>query len=216
MATSQPPNSEQEDGPSTTLGAILYAGTASRPVPEADWVAIVHSIAAGDQAGLRALYDRLYRLVFTLVFRITRDRETAEELTVDVFHGVWRRAAAYDPDGGTVVGWVMNQARSRAIDRVRFEQRHKRVNPYPGDEPLRTAAPSGPQDAAAAGERALGLHQALATLTPEERQAIEIAFFSGLTHAETADRLQQPLGTVKTRIRSGLMKLRTELSGPDP
>jgi len=78
--------------------------------------------------------------------RITNNRETAEELTVDVFHDVWRRAAAYDPAGGSVVGWIMNQARSRAIDRVRFEQRKKRVNNY-ADSPLIPAAPSGPQEA---------------------------------------------------------------------
>ena len=85
-------------------------------------------MAAGDPLALHALYERTHRIVFTLIVRITHNRETAEELTVDVFHDAWRRAASYDPAGGSVVGWIMNQARSRAIDRLRFEQRKKRVN----------------------------------------------------------------------------------------
>src|SRR6185295_7957764 len=81
-----------------------------------------------DQHALSALYERAHRLVFTLMVRITNDYATAEELTVELFHDVWRRASRYDPAGGSVVGWIMNQARSRAIDRLRFEQRKKRVN----------------------------------------------------------------------------------------
>src|SRR5919205_4036198 len=88
-------------------------------------------MAAGDQLALHALYERTHRVVFTLVMRITANRESAEELTLDVFHDVWRRASRYDAANGTVLGWIMNQARSRAIDRLRFDQRKKRVNPYP-------------------------------------------------------------------------------------
>src|SRR3546814_13011070 len=87
---------------------------------------LVQSMAAGDQLALHALYERAHRPVFTLIMRITANRETAEELTIDVFHDVWRRASRYDPANGTVLGWVMNQARSRAIARLRFESRKKR------------------------------------------------------------------------------------------
>src|SRR3546814_12221626 len=87
---------------------------------------LVQSMAAGDQLALHALYERAHRPVFTLIMRITANRETAEELTIDVFHDVWRRASRYDPANGTVLGWVMNQARSRAIDRLRFASRKKR------------------------------------------------------------------------------------------
>jgi len=80
-----------------------------------DWVRLVDSIAAGDQQALRALYERTHRIVFTLVMRICGNREMAEELTLDVFHDVWRRSGQYDPKGGSVVGWIMMQARSRAI-----------------------------------------------------------------------------------------------------
>src|SRR6185436_11720186 len=103
----------------TTLGDVLYAKS-KPPVPEQDWAALVQSIAAGDQLALHALFERSHRIVFTLIMRITANRETAEELTIDVFHEVWRRASAYDPVSGTVLAWIMNQARSRAIDRLRF------------------------------------------------------------------------------------------------
>src|SRR3546814_18963200 len=87
---------------------------------------LVQSSAAGDQLALHALYERAHRPVFTVIMRITANRETAEELTFDVFHDVLRRASRYDPANGTVLGWVMNHARSRAIDRLRFESRTKR------------------------------------------------------------------------------------------
>src|SRR5687767_8362926 len=105
-----------------TLGDVLYAKSKD-PVLEQEWATLVRAIAAGDQLALHALYERAHRPVFTLIMRITANRETAEELTVDVFHDVWRRASRYDPANGTVLGWIMNQARSRAIDRVRFEKR---------------------------------------------------------------------------------------------
>src|SRR5688572_32805084 len=95
---------------------------------------MVHAIAAGDAAALDRLYERSHRIVFSLIMRITRSREASEELTLDVFHDVWRRASAYDPQGGTVLGWIMNQARSRAIDRIRFDQRRKRAAPNAAGE----------------------------------------------------------------------------------
>lgn len=197
---------------STTLGDLLYGNQTSAPVSEQEWVGLVQSIARGDQLALQGLFQRTYRIVFTLIMRITNNRETAEELTVDVFHDVWRRASAYDPAGGSVVGWIMNQARSRAIDRVRFDQRKKRVITSHAESPLAPSAPTGPQEAIDLMEQGRLLRKALQVLTPEERQAIETAFFSELTYGEVATRLKQPLGTVKTRIRSGLGKLRQALT----
>ena len=115
----------------STLGDVLYAKSKA-PVLEQEWVTLVQSIAAGDQLALHALYERAHGPVFTLIMQITANRETAEELTVDVFHNVWRRASRYDAANGTVLGWIMNQARSRAIDRLRFENRKKRS--HGGDE----------------------------------------------------------------------------------
>ena len=192
-----------------TLGDVLYARSKAL-VPEQDWATLVQSIAAGDQLALHALYERAHRPVFTLIMRITANRETAEELTIDVFHDVWRRASRYDAANGTVLGWIMNQARSRAIDRLRFESRQKRS--HGGDVELLAEVVADPRDVLELREQGKSLRAALAALTPDERQAIETTFFDGLTHAEAAVRLNQPLGTIKTRIRSGLHKLRHALT----
>jgi RNA polymerase sigma-70 factor (ECF subfamily) len=200
---------DQDEQSTTTLGDLLYADRSGASIPEDDWVHLVRSIAAGNQQALRALYERAHRLVFTLAMRISSNRESAEEITLDVFRDVWRRSAEYDPNGGSVLGWIMNQARSRAIDRVRLEQRKKR-------SPSHLSAGEGeqldgPEDAMDARRKRGSLQQALTALTPDERQVIETAFFSELTYSETAARLDQPLGTVKTRVRSALAKLRKAL-----
>jgi RNA polymerase sigma-70 factor, ECF subfamily len=193
-----------------TLGTILYADQSKVRVSEEEWLQRVRAVAGGDQRALHSLYEQTHRIVFTLIMRITTNRDTAEEVTLDVFYEVWRKAAAYDPANGSVVGWIMNLARSRAIDRLRFEQRKKRVNPYP-DSLGPTTDVVDPQQAALFEEQSRVLRKALEGLTPGERQAIETAFFSELTYEETARKLRQPLGTVKTRIRSGLGKLREAL-----
>ena len=120
-------------------------------MPEQDWVVLVQAIAAGDQLALHALYERSHRFVFTLIMRITANRETAEELTIDVFHDVWRRASRYDAANGTVLGWIMNQARSRAIDRLRFETRKKRSDG--GDVPPLAEVAADPHDVLALSEQ---------------------------------------------------------------
>lgn len=173
-------------------------------------MALVHSVAAGDQLAFRDLFGRMRGLVFALIIRIVRDRHTADEVTLDVFHDVWRRAHSYDAAGGTVVGWVMNQARCRAVDRTRFELRKKRVNPFPQTETVGLSLISS--DTQLEGERRdTLLRAALVDLTSDEREAVELAFFAGCSYAEVAVRLRQPLGTVKTRIRSALKKLRHSL-----
>jgi len=189
---------------------VLYADKSKLLVREEHWVALIKSIAARDQVALHALYERMHRIVFTLVMRIVNNRETAEELTLDVFHDVWRRAPQYDASGGSVVGWIMNQARSRAIDRVRFEQRKKRVIADADPSPAISASDSGEVfDLMQQGQL---LRDALQVLTRDEQQVIETAFFSEMTYAEVAVRLNQPLRTVKTRFRSGLAKFRQALA----
>ena len=204
------PRNKGADQSPATLGDVLYAKSKA-VVPEEDWAALVRSIATGDQLALHALYERAHRMVFTLAMRITANRETAEELTVDVFHDVWRRAAGYDAANGTVLGWIMNQARSRAIDRLRFDSRKKRGSGG-GMEQQQPEPVADPRDVLELREQAELLRAALEVLTPAERQAIETTFFGGLTHAEAAARLNLPLGTIKTRIRSGLHKLRQALA----
>src|SRR5579864_5280282 len=134
---------ERTQNKAVTLGDLLYAKSVA-PVLEQEWAALVQSIAAGDQLALGALYERAHRVVFTLIMRITANREIAEELTVDVFHDVWRRASRYDAANGTVLGWIVNQARSRAIDRLRFESRKKRSNG--GNDPPSDDVAADPHD----------------------------------------------------------------------
>lgn len=113
-----PPESEPP-----TLGDVLYANHAQTLVSESTWVGLVQSIVKRDERALHALYTQTYGVVFTWITQMVGNWETAEDLTLDVFHDVWRRAPTYDPAGGSVVGWIMNQARSRAIDRLPFERR---------------------------------------------------------------------------------------------
>jgi anti-sigma factor ChrR (cupin superfamily) len=117
---------DRSDGASGTLGELLYANKSKTRVSEKNWLGLVQSIAAGDQHALRELYERTHRVVFTLILRLTDNRTTAEALTLDVFRDVWRRASSYDAASGTVVAWIMNQARSRAIDHLMFASEHKR------------------------------------------------------------------------------------------
>jgi RNA polymerase sigma-70 factor, ECF subfamily len=197
----------------TTLGDLLFSADPGKVVvSESYFTALIDGIAVGEQRALHALYERTHRIVYTLIVRITNDRESAEELTIDVFHDVWQRASGYDPAAGTVIGWIMNQARSRAIDRWRFEHRKKRFNSHEHDL-LPITGPTGPHESLDRREQGRLLRDSLSILTPQERQAIETAFFSDLTYAEVAAKLDQPLGTIKTRIRSGLGKLRQTLAG---
>ena len=195
-----------------TLGDLLYVKDAKPRVSENDWIGLIRSIAAGNEVALHSLYEQTHRIVFTLMLRITNSRQTAEELTVDLFFDVWRKASLYDPANGPVIGWLMNQARCRAIDRVRFERRKKRFS-KPVDGAVLTTARDDPQHACQLQERGRVLRNALKSLTSEERRVIETAFFPELTYAEVAKKLNQPIGTVKTRIRSGLGKLRQALAG---
>jgi RNA polymerase sigma-70 factor (ECF subfamily) len=205
--------SRAEGARPTTLGDLLFGEGAKPPAAETEWTALVQRVATGDAQALHALYSRLYRIVFTFMLKITHNRDTAEELTVDVFHEVWRRAPAYVPAGGPVVGWIIILARSRAIDRLRFDQRKKRVA-IPG-EPSTPVDGDDPVGRIAAQEQSRLVRHALTVLTAGELQAIEAAFFSELTYAQVAARLNEPVGTVKSRIRTGLSKLRRALGNAE-
>jgi len=211
VTTTQHAKGRRADRGPETLGDLLYADQSRARVPEDAWVALVHAMAAGDQRALRALYERTHRLVFTFLARMLNDRRSAEELTVDTFHAVWCRSAQYDPAGGTVLGWIMNQARSRAIDRLRYEQRKKRTAPPASADAFATDDSDSTSESLQAIQQGEALRECLGALTPGEREVIEAAFFQELSYPEVAARLNQPLGTVKTRIRSGLEKLRQVL-----
>jgi RNA polymerase sigma-70 factor (ECF subfamily) len=202
------PLPDKETAGATTLGSLLYGDGTKGRISEAAWVALVAAMASKDVRALHTLYEYLHGFVFTISLRIANDRATAEEITVDVFHEAWRRADRYNPIDGTVVGWIMNLARSRAIDRLRFDNRRKRVPP----SPLAAEPAAEIPDAIEQRENTTRVKTALSGLSTEERAAIELAYFSDSTYAEVARRVGVPLGTIKSRIRSGLTKLRFALA----
>ena len=176
-----------------------------------DWVALIKRVADGDQYALNTLYDSTNRLVFGLVLRILNDRSTAEEVLLDVYTQVWRQAALYDRSRGAPLAWIVTIARSRAIDRLRsgrLEQQSK--EPFDAVGEVKATSIS-PEESTFNSERKQLIRTALAALSPEQREVIELAYYSGLSHTEIATKLGQPLGTVKTRTRLGMMKLRETL-----
>ena len=183
---------------------------------EGELAALIARIAEGDQTALAALYDATSPLVHSLALRILRDPGAAEDVTMDVYMQAYRYAASYDAGRGTPSAWLLTFARSRAIDRLRAEaQRQKREESLESAGPIAAVADehADPEESSSVAERGRLARSALAALTPEQRQAIEVAYFSGLSHREIAAKLGQPLGTVKTRIRTGMMRLR-DLLGP--
>ena len=151
-------------------------------------------------------------MIYSLILRVLSDVSSAEEVLIDVYTQVWRQAASYDANRGAPLAWMATIARSRAIDRLRSgwqDQRRKEPLDVLGDAPSGTASP---EETAAESERQRLVREALNLLTPEQREVIELAYYSGLSHSEIAEKLKQPLGTVKTRTRLGMMKLREALA----
>lgn len=177
-----------------------------------DWIALIRRVADGDQSALTTLYDTTSRLVFGLILRILSDRAVAEEVLLDVYSQAWRQAGLYNDQRGTPLAWLMTIARSRALDRLRSGwQESQRKEPLEAASDARTTLAS-PEEATVMSERQQFVRSALSMLSPEQREVIELAYYSGLSHSEIAAKLGQPLGTVKTRTRLGMMKLREMLS----
>lgn len=174
---------------------------------------LIRGAAAGDERAIAALYDRYGGVVYAVAFRIVGQRADAEEVVVEAFAQAWRDAARFEAARGSVAGWLTMIARSRALDLVRARARRERitasaaadrldVSPGPGDWP------GDPSRAVDHAERRARVREALESLSPPQRQAIELAYFEGLSQSEIAERLQEPLGTIKTRVRLGMQKLR--------
>jgi RNA polymerase sigma-70 factor, ECF subfamily len=160
------------------------------------------------ESALGAIYDRYIRLVYAVALRITGDRETAEEVVQDVFQNVWQAAGSFQPGVGSFVAWLLGIARHRAIDATRSKRERARAR----EQTLDDFRPAG-EDLGLEREvdqRLLRdvVRAALEELPANQRQAIELAYYGGLTRVEIAERLNEPLGTVKTRLRLGLLKLR--------
>ncbi|MFO0700304.1 MAG: sigma-70 family RNA polymerase sigma factor [Nitrospira sp.] len=177
-----------------------------------EWVQLITLTAQGDQAALATFYDRTSPQVFGFVYKILNNREAAEEVTLDVYTQVWRQAHTYDQTRGTPGAWLMTLARTRAIDRFRagaIEQ--GRLESLEAVE-LFASPDETPEQDVEGQERRRYVQQALAVLTSEQRQSIALAYFYGLSQSEIAEKLQLPLGTVKTRIRFGMIRLREALA----
>lgn len=177
----------------------------------ADDRAALERMACGDHAALAELYDRQGRLVYSLALRIVRDAGDAEDVTQEVFAQAWHQAGRFQASRGTVAAWLVMLTRTRAIDLWR----KRRVRPQLLDEAAPDRSDQAPlQDLRlVTDEQASSIQRALHRLPALQRTAIELAFFDGLTHTEIAAELELPLGTVKTRVRQGLLKLRDHLMG---
>ena len=176
---------------------------------------MIERIGRGDQSAFSALYDRLSRPLYSLALRMLGDAGDAQDALQDVFLQIWSRAATYNPEQSTVFSWTVLLTRSRVIDRLRARKRRLRiVDSATGDEDADVADASTMESAADTADKndeAARVRSVLNNLPSEQREAIELAFFGHLTHHEIAARLGEPLGTIKARIRRGLLKLRERL-----
>ena len=174
--------------------------------------ALIARVAQGEEDALAALYDTTVCSVLALIRKVLVDPAEAEEATLDVYLQVWRRAGDFSPDRGSAAAWLLTIARTRAIDRLRTRlARRRREAPIDEGLDLPSAEPD-PFDVTAAAEQRRIVARAVGSLPREQRRAISLAYYGGLTHLEIAERLGEPLGTVKTRIRLGMTKLRVALS----
>jgi RNA polymerase sigma-70 factor (ECF subfamily) len=197
-------HSDPSEAGSAQGSSVLTAKIADQSV----WLRYMQRSAGGDQGAFAALYDASRHLVYATALRILREPADAEEVTLDVYMQVWRNAKDYSDRRGSVCAWLVMLARSRAIDRVRSRSsRARREEPFPEHVQVRSTGPA-PDHETHLSQHRRRVASALGTLPPEQRQVIELAFFSGLSHTELAAQLNQPLGTVKTRVRQGMIRMR--------
>ena len=179
----------------------------------ADDRALLRAVAARDKEALRQLYTRHSAVLFALALKVLSDRPEAEDVLQEAFVQVWKTAGSFDEGRGKPLGWLIMLTRSRAIDRLRSRKTRTRVTESMAKDASQVGEARTPADEALATEAQRTVRTALKSLPSEQRVAIELAYFGGLTQFEIAQQLSQPLGTVKTRIRNGMMRLREQLGG---
>ncbi len=189
----------------------LRVAPALAEVPEEDASdeALLLRVADSDRIAFEILYHRYVRSIFGLAMRKLRDRAQAEEVAQEALTAVWRSAESYRPERGSAGGWIYTVARNATVDRMRRNGRVDTVSELPELE----SSERGPYEHAAQADTAWRVHQALEDLTPNEREVIELAYWSGLSQSEVASYLGQPLGTIKTRTRHALARLAAVLEG---
>jgi RNA polymerase sigma-70 factor, ECF subfamily len=185
-------------------------------VPTDTAVALLGMIAQGDREAFSRFYDGFAGLAFGLIRRILRDPAASEEVLQEVFWQIWREAARYDPRRGSPEAWVVMRAKTRAIDRLRAMRRREKTFVAPADDSLtRSTEEPGENPGVTAENRGL-VRSALNALPESQRRVVELAFFEGMTQSEIASRLGEPLGTVKTRARLGLERLKSLITREEP
>lgn len=177
---------------------------------------LLHQAAAGDERALGVLYDRYAPALYGVAYRIAGERADAEEIVLECFSQVWRDAGKFQADKGSVIAWLTIICRSRSIDLIRARGRRTKlattaVAADPDQTPGMGRSEQHPDSAVTQDERAVRVAAALESLSPPQREAIQLAYFEGLSHSEIAERLDEPLGTIKTRTRLAMQKLRDAL-----
>lgn len=185
------------------------------PAPADPLGSLLKAVAAGDRGAYGEVYDAVAGLVYGIVLRVVRDPAQSEEVAQEVMLEVWRRAEQFDPDRGSVRGWVATMAHRRAVDLVRSVQASRNRSEAYGVEAAGAPAFDTVAEEVADRHEHDAVRRALDELTPTQRESIELAYYEGLTYREVAERLGAPLGTVKTRMRDGLLRLRTVLGVDD-
>jgi RNA polymerase sigma-70 factor (ECF subfamily) len=173
-------------------------------------VYLIQQVANRDREAFSNLYDSFSTLVFTLALRMLKTRSDAEDLLQDVFVQLWKQAESYSPERGSPEAWIINITRSRAIDKIRSIRRMEKSFVLT-DDPAGAESRENVETSAAESEAKLMVNSALAGLPDAQRKVLELAYFDGLTQSEIAARLAEPLGTIKTRMRAGIQRLREML-----
>ena len=208
-----------EEPPLTPVIALAYTPSymqpgrplAAREAREQALLVLIGRMARGDQAALATLYDDTSSMVHGLAVKILRDESAAEDVTIDVYMQVFRQASSYDSGRGSPLAWLLTLTRSRAIDRFRSDAKWRLSKASLDTVESVPATTADPIESTLTSESQHVVLAALAALTPEQRRAIELAYYAGMSQSEIAEALHQPLGTVKTRIRTGMLALRDAL-----
>jgi RNA polymerase sigma-70 factor, ECF subfamily len=187
-------------------GGTLQSRSANSRTYDGD-AALMRRIADGDETALAAVYDRYARLVYSVAFRVLRSADLAEEVSQDIFYQLWRTAPAFNPSRGSLGGWLLVCARNRAISRLRG----RAVEPAELREQTAVLTVNLEDDLTQA-QQISRVRAALEKMQPAQRQALELAYFEGLTHTEIARQTGEPLGTVKTRLRAAVDFLKRALN----
>jgi RNA polymerase sigma-70 factor (ECF subfamily) len=197
-----------------SLAAPVKRVSEAPPSDQDQDVELLRRMAEQDRDAFAEFYDRHSTLLFSVAYKILNDQTDAEDVVQETFVQIWEKAANFDPKLGKAPSWAARMVRNKSIDRIRASQRRARLAEEAGAEmAIANECEATVNEAVHGHDKAKAIQTAIVTLPAEQRQAIELAYFSGLTQNEISEKLKQPLGTIKARIRRGLLKLRDQLEG---